>query len=64
MTKTIMILAIAAAFVAGSIGTGTIAFAGDDDDDDDDGQNIFGIIIQKLDQIIAAIGGIDTSGLL
>ncbi len=35
MTKTIMILAIAAAFVAGSIGTGTIAYAGDDDGEDD-----------------------------
>jgi len=33
MTKTIMILAIAAAFVAGSIATGTIAYAGGDDDD-------------------------------
>jgi len=32
MTKSIMILAIAAAFVAGSIATGTIAFAGEDDD--------------------------------
>jgi len=30
MTKTILILAIAAAFVAGFIGTGTIAYAGDD----------------------------------
>ncbi len=30
-----MILAIAAAFVAGSIGTGTIAYAGDDDGDDE-----------------------------
>ena len=34
MTKTIMILAIAAAFVAGSIGTGTIAYAGDDGEDE------------------------------
>ena len=34
MTKTIMILSIAAAFVAGSIVTGVIAFADDDDDDD------------------------------
>jgi len=33
MTKTIMILAIAAAFVAGSIATGTMTFAGVDDDD-------------------------------
>jgi len=32
MTKTIMILAIAAAFVAGSILTGTIAFADPDDE--------------------------------
>jgi len=36
MTKTIWILAIVAAFVAGSITTGTIAFADDDDDDDND----------------------------
>jgi len=35
MTKTIMILAIAAAFVAGSIGTGTIAYAGNDDGEDE-----------------------------
>jgi len=34
MTKTILILAIVAAFVAGSIATGTLAFAGGDDDDD------------------------------
>jgi len=34
MTKTIWIIAIAAAFVAGSIATGTIAYAGGDDDDD------------------------------
>ena len=36
MTKTIWILAIAAAFVAGSIATGTLAFAGGVDEDDDD----------------------------
>jgi len=34
MTKTIMILAIAVAFVAGSIGTGTIAYAGDDGEEE------------------------------
>ena len=32
MTKSIMILAIAAAFVVGTIVTGTMAFAGDDDE--------------------------------
>jgi len=36
MTKTIWILAIAAAFVAGSIATGTLAFAGGVDEDDED----------------------------
>ena len=48
-----MILAIAAAFVAGSIGTGTIAYAGDDDDD---GGNA---IVDALNQIAIAIQGID-----
>jgi len=34
MTKIILVLAITAAIVAGSIATGTLAFAGGDDDDD------------------------------
>ena len=41
MTKTIIILAIAAAFVAGTIGTGTIAYAGDDSDDSEDQPLLF-----------------------
>jgi len=48
-----MILAIAAAFVAGSIATGTIAYAGEDDDD---GGNA---IVDALNQIAIAIQGID-----
>jgi len=51
MTKTIMILAITAAFVAGSIATGTLAFAGGDDDDN--------LIIDALNNIAAAISGIE-----
>ena len=34
ISKTIMIGLVALAFVAGSIATGTIAFADDDDDDE------------------------------
>jgi len=66
MTKTkywLSILAVSVVLIAGSLAVSPIAIADEDDDDDDDEQNIFGIIIQKLDQIIAAIGGIDTSGL-
>ena len=47
--KGIWILAIVASFVAGSIATGAIVFA--DDDDDDDGN----VLLQKLDEILAAI---------
>jgi len=59
------ILAVSVVLITGSLAVSPIAIADDDDDDDDDDdeQNIFGIIIQKLDQIIAAIGGIDLSGL-
>jgi len=61
MTKTIMILAITAAFVAGSIATGTIAFADDDDDDDLSsllcpiGQAMTGILFEDDDEILDVI---------
>jgi len=56
MTKTIMILAIAAAFVAGSIATGTIAYAGDDDDElsqllCDAGKVVTGLVFEDDDEI-------------
>jgi len=53
MTKTITIGLVAIAFVAGSILTGTMAYAGDDDDD---GGNA---IVDALNQIAIAIQGID-----
>jgi len=53
MTKTITIGLVAIAFVAGSILTGTMAYAGGDDDD---GGNA---IVDALNQIAIAIQGID-----
>ena len=53
MTKTkywLSILAVSVVLIAGSLAVSPIAIADDDDDDDDDEQNIFGIIIQKLNQ--------------
>jgi len=50
------LLAISVVLVAGSLAVSPIAVADEDDeDDDDDEENIFGIIIQKLDEILAAI---------
>jgi len=48
-------LAVSVVLIAGSLAVSPIAIADEDDDDDDDEQNIFGIIIQKLDEILAAI---------
>ena len=60
MTKTIMILAIAAAFVVGSIATGTIAFA----DVDDDGGGIQELVCDagKAMTGIVSGGGDDDDG--
>jgi len=60
MTKTkfwLSILAISVVLIAGSLAVSPIAIADEEDDDDDDGTNV---IVQKLDQIIAIITGIDT----
>jgi len=59
MTKTkfwLSLLAISVVLVAGSLAVSPIAVADEDDeDDDDDEENIFGIITQKLDEILVAI---------
>jgi len=52
MTKTIMVLVIAAAFVAGSIGTGTISYA-------QQGGQGTNLIVDALNNIVSAISGID-----
>jgi len=58
MAKTIMILAIAAAFVAGSIVTGTIAFADDDDEDGDDD-----VSQQQIDALDARVTALENKPL-
>jgi len=67
MTKTILILAIAAAFVAGSIATGTIAFADDDDDDlsqlaCEAGKAMTGILFEDDDEITDILCGAQLQG--
>jgi len=62
MTKTIMILAIAAAFVVGSIGTGTIAYAGDDDDDEGVLQTLLCPAGKALTGIVSGGGDDDDGG--
>ena len=67
MTKTILILAIAAAFVAGSITTGTIAFADDDDDDLSQlvcqaGTSMTGILFEDDDEITDIFCGAQLQG--
>ena len=52
MTKTIMMLAIAIAFVAGSIGTGTVSYA-------QQGGQGNSLIVDALNNIVSAISGID-----
>jgi len=58
MTKTILFLAITVAFIAGSIATGTLAFAGGDDDDDlsqlvcEAGKVMTGILFEDDDEIL------------
>jgi len=54
--RTIWVLAVVVAFVAGSIITGTLAFA----DPDDDEKNPFKKIVNQLKKIVKAIEGIDT----
>jgi len=67
MTKTIMILAIAVAFVAGSIGTGTVAFAGSDDDELSQlacevGKAMTGILFEDDDEITDILCGAQLQG--
>ncbi len=67
MTKTILILAIAAAFVAGSITTGTIAFADDDNDDlsqlaCEAGKAMTGILFEDDDEITNILCGAQLQG--
>ena len=67
MTKTIMILAIAAAFVAGFITTGTIAFADDDDDElsqlaCEAGKAMTGILFEDDEEITAILCGAQLQG--
>jgi len=63
MTKIILVLAITAAFVAGSIATGTLAFAGGDDDDElsqlacEAGKVMTGILFEEDDEILDVICG-------
>jgi len=66
MTKTIMILAIATAFVAGSIATGTIAFADDDDELSqlacEAGKAMTGILLEDDDEITDILCGAQLQG--
>jgi len=66
MTKTILILAIAVAFVAGSITTGTITFADDDDDLSQlvcqAGTAMTGILFEDDDEITDILCGAQLQG--